>query len=316
MSNGGFDLDDTDLRLIAALQCDGRLPLGQVASVLGLSPRVVHRRWSGLLSSGAARVVCSRPRPPAGAAMMLRLRVAPGQAATVARALAAREDIPLVDLSASGDQVLAVALADPAHRDRLVFRQLPATKAVTAVDAQTIIHAYSDASDWRLDVLTMTERTALTRPRPPASEPAELDETDARIAGVLAGDGRAAVSFVARRVAQPESSVRRRIAGLLARGQLTTRVLVDPVQLGFRVDANVLVQVPPGDLDRLGRRLAGHPAAHGVLATTGTVNLMAAVWLRDLDHLYQFITADLGSAGVASIETVLIGENVKRPASW
>jgi hypothetical protein len=83
------------------------------------------------------------------------------------------------------------------------------------------------------------------------------------------------------------------------------------------VDANVLMQVPPGALDRLGQRLAGHPAVHGVIATTGTVNLLAAVWLRDLDHLYQFITVDLGSAGVASIETILIGESVKRPtASW
>src|SRR6202012_3348779 len=125
----------------------------------------------------------------------------------------------------SGDQVLAVALADPGQRDRLVFRQLPATTAGTAGDAETIIHAYSDASDWRLDVLTTTERAALTRPRHPAAEPENLDAADARIAGVLAGDGRAAVSFVARRVAQPESSVRRRIAGLLARGQLITRVI-------------------------------------------------------------------------------------------
>ena len=47
------------------------------------------------------------------------------------------------------------------------------------------------------------------------------------------------------------------------------------------------------------------------------MNLLAAVWLRDLDHLYRFITVDLGSAGATSIETILIGESVKRPAaSW
>jgi DNA-binding Lrp family transcriptional regulator len=310
-------MDDIDFRLIAALQCDGRAQLGHVASALKLSPRVVHRRWSAMFGSGAVRVVCSRPRPPVGAAMMLRLRVTQGQAASVARALAARDDIPLVDLSAAGDQVLAVMLADPDRRDRLVFRQLPATKAVTSVDAQTIIHAYSDANDWHLDVLSRAERAALTGPESPAAEVEELDEVDSRIAAALAGNGRSTVSSVARLIEQPESSVRRRMAGLFARGQLTARVIVDPVQLGFLVDASVLMRVPPGALDQLGRLLAGHPAVHGVLATTGTVNLLAAVWLPDLDHLYRFITVDLGSAGVTSIETILIGESAKRPAtSW
>lgn len=102
------------------------------------------------------------------------------------------------------------------------------------------------------------------------------------LAAALAGNGRATVSSVARLIAQPESSVRRRMAALFAGGQL-----------------------------------ASHPAMHGVIVTTRTVNLLAAVWLKDLDHLYRFITVDLGSAGVASIETILIGENVKRPvASW
>ena len=71
------------------------------------------------------------------------------------------------------------------------------------------------------------------------------------------GNGRSTVSSVARLIAQPESSVRRRMAGLFARGQLTARVTVDPAQLGFLVDASVLMQVPPGALDRLGRLLAG-----------------------------------------------------------
>jgi hypothetical protein len=32
---------------------------------------------------------------------------------------------------------------------------------------------------------------------------------------------------------------------------------------------------------------------HGVLATTGTANLNVAVWLRDLDEVYEFITGNL-----------------------
>jgi hypothetical protein len=53
------------------------------------------------------------------------------------------------------------------------------------------------------------------------------------------------------------------------------------------------------------------------MATTGPANLMVAVWLRNLDHLYQFITRDLAQLGVTNVDTMLIGRSVKRPAgTW
>jgi DNA-binding Lrp family transcriptional regulator len=54
----------------------------------------------------------------------------------------------------------------------------------------------------------------------------------------------------------------------------------------------------------------------GWLVATGPANLFVAVWLRDLDHLYEFVTRDLGDLGVASADTLLVGETVKRPPGW
>ena len=42
-------LDERDLRLIEALQCDGRLTAERAAEVLGINIRTVRRRWSALL---------------------------------------------------------------------------------------------------------------------------------------------------------------------------------------------------------------------------------------------------------------------------
>jgi DNA-binding Lrp family transcriptional regulator len=75
----------------------------------------------------------------------------------------------------------------------------------------------------------------------------------------------------------------------------------------------VWLQVPPDLLDNVGRRLAEHPAVHGALATTGQANLHAAVWLRDLDALYRFVSEDLAGLGIQSLDTVLVGTAVKRP---
>jgi Lrp/AsnC ligand binding domain len=55
------------------------------------------------------------------------------------------------------------------------------------------------------------------------------------------------------------------------------------------------------------------PAVHGAGATTGPHNLYAALWLKDLEHLYAFITGTLAELNVDSVDTVLIGHALKRP---
>jgi DNA-binding Lrp family transcriptional regulator len=102
---------------------------------------------------------------------------------------------------------------------------------------------------------------------------------------------------------------------LLAEGQLVTEVVVDPRMLGLAVDANIRMRVPPGELDAVGTALARHPAVHGALATTGRSDLNIAVWLRDLEDLYRFITNDLAGLGISGVETMLVGDAVKRPGA-
>lgn len=323
--------NEVDRRLIAALQCDGRIAAEQAADVLGLPARLVASRWAALLRNGDVRVLAGPPRPGLDGVMLLRIRVLRGKVDAVARALAAREDIPMVDLVAGGDQLLAVLTAGPDHRNRLVYRQLPATTAVTSVEAEAVLHVFADATEWRLDALTPTERARLTpnftpnfapnRPPnpPPNRRPSDardgLDAVDRAIAGVLADDARISASAVARAIGHPESTVRRRIATLFEHRQLRTQVLVDHRRLGLGVDANLRMRVSPARLHATGTALAVHPAVHGAMATTGPANLHLAVWLRDLEHLYRFLTEDLAALGVDDVDTVLVGKAVKRPGT-
>jgi DNA-binding Lrp family transcriptional regulator len=315
-------LNERDCRLIAALQCDGRLPAERVSAVLGVPTRVVQRRWAELLATGVMRVIAAPPRPSVDGVLLVRIRILRGKLEAVSQALAKRADVPLVELSASGDQLVAVVMPGTEHPGRLLFEQLPMSGAVISVDAQTVIHVFSDAADWTADYLSPPERAALSpatagpQARPTAPS-AGLDDVDAAIFGALAANGRRSAAAVAREIGQPESTVRRRLAGLLESGQLITQVIIDPKLLGLPVDADLRMQVAPGRLDETGRALARHPAVHGTMATTGPANLMVAVWLRNLDHLYQFITRDLAQLGVTNVDTMLIGRSVKRPAgTW
>lgn len=305
-------LSDVDRRLVAALQCDGRLTAERAAEVLGLSVRAVHRRWSALLNDGTVRVLAARPPDRSTGAMLLRIRVLRGRLDAITSALAERDDIPFIDVSAGGDEISAVLLAGSEPGNRLVFQQLPATGSVTSVSAHTVLHVFSGAADWRLDALSRAERAALT-PAAPVARPRPADATDEALIAALAEDGRLPAAAVAARTGHPESTVRRRLAALFAQRRITTQVVVDPRRLGLYVDANIAIEVPPDRLDETGRALAAHPAVHGAMATTGTANLSVAVWLRDAEDLYRFLTRELAGRSITRTETVLVGRAVKRP---
>jgi DNA-binding Lrp family transcriptional regulator len=306
-------LDQHDRRLIAALQCDPRVAFERLSSVLDLDPRAVRRRLRALLDTATVSIAVTVPRSALEAVMMVRIRVLRGKVDLVTSALAVRPDIPFIDVSAGGDEISAILVADPTVRDRFVFRQLPATSAVVSVDAQTVMHVYADSSDWRLDVLTAEERSALTPDRGSVSPAADLDPLDREILSALRAQPRASVAALASAVAKPESTVRRRLADLQATGRFAMQAFVDPRDLGLAVDAGLWMKVRPSRLDEAGRALARHPAVHGALATTGSFNLHAAVWLRDLQHLYEFVTSTLGGLDIESVDTVLVGKAVKRP---
>ena len=309
-----FALDVSERRLVAALQCDPRATPENLAAVLGGSPRSIGRQLNRMLADGTLRIVATSPPESPQGVLSLRIRVLQGEVDHVVAALARRDDIPYVDLSVGGDQISAILVADQATAGRLVFRQLPSTSAITAVEAQPVIHVFSDSSDWRLDELTDTERSALTPATNLLDTGGEGRSTiDADILRELAKQPRATGSAIAATINSPSSTVRRRLNELIRSRRVVLQTFVDPHRLGLTVDAGLSMRVPPSLLDGVGRALAAHPAVHGVFATAGSLNLQAAVWLRDLAHLYEFSTTTLAELGIEQVDTAVVGRAVKRP---
>ncbi|MFH8394393.1 Lrp/AsnC family transcriptional regulator [Streptomyces sp. NPDC018036] len=314
-----------DQRLVAALQCDGRLSAERAAQVLGLSPATVRRRLHALGGDGTVRVVISpvaRPRNGGSAgALFLRIRVLRGKLDTIVAALAAREDIPFIDVTTSGDEIFAVARTEPGSRDPLVFRQLPSTQAVTSLESATILHVFRLTSEWRHQVLTAPEREALTpaEPAPGASASGspgpygvDADALEQSLIDALTPDARLTAAALAAHTGHPESTVRRRLSQLAVQGRLITQVLVDPRRLGLPIEAKLLLHVAPDHLAAAGQALADHPSVHGAFATSGPSNLHAAGYFPDLTALYGFLSRDLAGLGITHVETAIVGRAAKR----
>ncbi|MEW1866378.1 Lrp/AsnC family transcriptional regulator [Streptomyces sp. NPDC088194] len=314
-----------DQRLVAALQCDGRLTAERAAQVLGLNPATVRRRLHALGADGTLRVVVSpvaRPRNGGSAgALFLRIRVLRGKLDTIVAALAAREDIPFIDITTSGDEIFAVARTEPGSRDPLVFRQLPSTQAVTSLESATILHVFRLTSEWRHQVLTAAERAALSPAGPgpgsaadgsPGPYGVDTDAVEQALIDALTPDARLSSAALAERTGHPESTVRRRLARLADQGRLVTQVLVDPRRLGLLIEAKLLLHVAPDHLAAAGQALADHPAVHGAFATSGPSNLHAAAYFPDLTALYGFLSRDLVGLGITHVETAVVSRAAKR----
>ncbi|MEU1879644.1 Lrp/AsnC family transcriptional regulator [Streptosporangium sp. NPDC020072] len=307
--DSGITLDDLDRRIIGALQVDGRAEIFRIATVLGVSARTVTRRLTRMREGGITVVRTITAEQSIGATL-LRVRVLRGKVDTIAASFARRPDVGSVDIVMGGEEIDVLVVADPGDRDRLLFRQLPATGAITSTTAHSVLHTFADAAGWRADVLTPGQVAALAQPSPGMAShtPDLLDE---RLLGLLAEDARLSHAALAHRTGASESTVRRRLRHLTDGGMLRTHVTVDPRLLGLAVDANLWLEVPPARLRTAGQTLATHPHTHAVAATTGPTNLVVALYCPDLHALYAFTTDVLGPLGITRAETVVIARTVK-----
>jgi DNA-binding Lrp family transcriptional regulator len=318
-----FSLDQLDRQIIHALIIDGRAPFSRIAAVTGASEQTVARRCRRMRSAGLVRVVGLPDSQRLGQSdWVVRLQCVPDAAAGVAEALARRGDTSWVSLTSGGTEVgCVVKPADRRSRHDLLLRQLPASRRIVAISAQSLLHVFrGGASHWpgATAALTAEQAAALAVPvPPPGTGPARgLGADDRVLLAELARDGRASYAELAQATHWHESTVRRRVEELRAAGILYLDVDVDEAAYGIAVHAYLHMSVTPARLAPVGRALAQHPEVPFVAATTGASNLMASVLCRDDQALYRYLTERIARLdGVNALEVSPVIRTVKRAAT-
>lgn len=323
MSPETLTIDRLDRKLVHALLLDGRAPFRRLADALGASEQTVARRYRRLREAGVLRVVVVADPRRYPENMFLRIRVHPGAAVAVARAMAARRDIAWVTVSAGATEVVcSLRTASAEDRDALLLQGLPRASQVAGVRTATLLHVFAEGeeSEWHAlpDGLTPQERsglgTASSRLRGAGwarsgrtgdAVEAPVGPEDDDLLAELGRDGRASWAAVAAATGRTEAQVARRVDALMTSGAVFVDVEFAPVPLGFRAWAMLWISAAPDALERVGRELSAHPESAFVAATTGTTSLVASVLCRDSDHLYRYLTDRVGPIdGVRDVEVV------------
>lgn len=311
-----------DLRLTRALQLSPRASFAQVADAIGIHERTASRRYRRLRREGILRIFgVVNPMAVGHQLWYVRVRCRPDTSESLAAALAARDDIAWVGVTAAGSEVFfSVRSLSVEQRDLLLTRSLPRAAHVLNIDASVVLHVFRGLSSrgWsELEGLLTPEEVAQLIGDEEASGPdvptLQLQPHDAALFDVLAADGRATTARLAEAAGISEGRAARRLVTLIR-----TRTLVIDVDLahhvfGLTVGAQIHFTVSPARLREVGEALARLPEMGFVAAMSGRDNLLAAAACRDLSHLYEFTTGRVGALdGIVTMEVVPFTRIVKQ----
>jgi len=146
----------------------------------------------------------------------------------------------------------------------------------------------------------------------------QIDKIDQAIVDLLLEDGRMSSAEIARRIGDiSERSVRYRIDRLIQEGVIRVSAIVNPKAVGLPVLADVFIEVEPGRVLEVARKMAEFAQVSYVACSTGDRDVSIQVYARDNEELYRFVTEVVGNVpGVRKTHTVLLPLILKDVYNW
>lgn len=303
-----FALDDADLACLIALQANPRGTWRDLSAGCDVAERTLSRRLQRLMDNGYIRVIGELDPVVVGSGPVLHawIRVADGRQSEVAQHLAQWAQTQVV-MATTGefDIFTEINLPSVEALSDMVVRELPLVPGVRQVQTQVVLRSFRRASRWRIDGSVPTE--------PVLAGPVSLSADEMRLLGALTLDGRASLGVLAETCGVSEPKVQRMLSGLVDSNALTFRVELEPLLVGYGVEAIVSLQTRPGAAEGIAQELAKDEHTRCLFGTSGGSQLFWHVLCRDIHDLWTVSTARMGSLeGIISCETNTVVRAYKR----
>ncbi len=146
----------------------------------------------------------------------------------------------------------------------------------------------------------------------------KVDSIDRAIVDLLIKDGRMSGAEIARRVGGlSERSARYRIDRLVKEGVIRISAIACPKAVGLPVTADVFIEVEPGRITEVARKMAEFECVSYVAYSTGDRDVSVQVVARDNEMLYNFVAEVVGKVpGVRKTATMLVPMILKDVYQW
>jgi Lrp/AsnC family transcriptional regulator for asnA, asnC and gidA len=147
----GLEIDELDLRIITALQNDGRRPSTEIARQLGVPRTTVARRIERLVGQKIITigVFANSRRIGLPLHLMIELEVEPRHRAAVLEAVVALDEVRWVGIATGHyDLLLEAMLRSNDHLQQFLFDDLGAIEGITSARTSHILNVAKLAFDW------------------------------------------------------------------------------------------------------------------------------------------------------------------------
>ncbi len=331
---GRLELDELDRHIIELLRRDGRRSSSSVARALGAAKQTVAKRLSRLLKRDAIRITARVDPVAFGFPIQcgIGVRVRPGSIDRVSERLAAMDHVAWVGSSTGSFDILADAfLPDTEAVFEFLHQRLAHMPDIVDTHEWLVLRSAKYVYLWEQEPAPPTGRQAAaaageaatggrgaadsdgataaeglrgwtTRPGS-ALAPAQVDDLDRAIIGLLRENGRRSLADIARRVHVTEATGASRVDRLLNSGAVRIIAHVNWPVIGFPVNVNVGIKAARGRVEEVGARVETLPYISFAGYTTGDYDIIAEAFLPDDAGLHDFLNVEVGSTpGVESAE--------------
>ena len=145
----------------------------------------------------------------------------------------------------------------------------------------------------------------------------KINRTDVEIINLLMEDGRMTASEIAKRISISERSVRYRIERLIERGVIQITAIVNPRALGFKVIADVWIEVESGTSREVSNKLLEYEFISYIATSIGERDVSVQVVGRTNEEVYEFVTEIIGKIkGVRKTTTSIVPIVMRDVYEW
>lgn len=282
------ELDQTDVRLLHALQIEPRASWNDLAPIVGVAPATLARRWARLTAEGYAWVTghCTWRQMA-----LLEIECDLIKLNAVVEELRRDDRVFVLDLTSGDRDLLAIVVeSDLAAIADYAVGRLGGIDGVRTVRTHISNETLIDGGSWRLRALNTSEVARIRPPQPPRPRAARTVDKALRdvIQREVWSDGRASIAHISAASGFSPQRVSDAIATLRHTGELSFRTDMARAASGWPIYTWYFVEAPARTLQAARESIRSVPEVRLAFTSSSRHNLIIAVWLRRLSDVNRF----------------------------
>ena len=132
------------------------------------------------------------------------------------------------------------------------------------------------------------------------------DTLDIKLIELLTQDANQTGDVIAKQLKVSPATIRRRKQELIKRGVIRIAAIPDADKTGYPLKAVIAFDIEHDALKAAMEKLANRPEVKWMSATSGRFDLMASVWFKSTDALYEFMETEVAKLeGLKNTETFI-----------